>query len=97
VDAPTLPATVRVIVRDWLNANNIVLLQPGHNAVVDTGQCAHETLDLLRQPHHLGAEPLHLVVSTHCHSDHSATTWAATRFWRAPTAAQWLCRKVERR
>lgn len=71
-DAPTLPATVRVIVRDWLNANSIVLLQPEGNAVVDTGHlsCAQQTLALLRRPQYLGTDPLHLVVNTHCHSDH---------------------------
>jgi glyoxylase-like metal-dependent hydrolase (beta-lactamase superfamily II) len=61
-----------VIVRDWLNANNIVLLQPGHNVVVDTGYLshAHHTLRLLCQRQHLGVEPLQLVVNTHWHSDH---------------------------
>jgi hypothetical protein len=38
---PTLPVTVRVVVRDWLNANNIVLLQPAYNVVIDSGYVSH--------------------------------------------------------
>jgi glyoxylase-like metal-dependent hydrolase (beta-lactamase superfamily II) len=61
-----------VIVRDWLNANSIVLLQPDYNVVVDTGCSSHadQTLALVRRPEHLGDESLQLVVNTHCHSDH---------------------------
>ncbi len=85
----TLPGTVRVIVRDWLNANNIVLLQPGHNVVVDTGYLshAHHTLALLRQPQHLGSEPLQLVVNTHCHSDHMGGNTLLARTYGCPVAA----------
>jgi glyoxylase-like metal-dependent hydrolase (beta-lactamase superfamily II) len=86
--ASALPATVRVIVRDWLNANNVVLLQPGHNVIVDTGYVshAHETLALLRQPEHLGSEPLHLVANTHCHSDHMGGNALLARTYGCPVA-----------
>jgi len=42
-EIPPLPNTVRVVVRDWLNANSIVLLQPGCNVVVDTGYVVTRT------------------------------------------------------
>lgn len=67
-----LPAGVRFIERDWLNANSVLLKSPGDNILVDTGfmACVHETLDLLSRPGNLGAERLHRIVNTHCHCDH---------------------------
>ena len=52
MSVPRLPASVRVLVRDWLSANNVLLLQPGHNVLVDTGYVsrAHEMLEKLRDP-----------------------------------------------
>jgi glyoxylase-like metal-dependent hydrolase (beta-lactamase superfamily II) len=83
-----LPITVRVIVRDWLNANSIVLLQPGYNVVVDTGYSSHanQTLALVRQPEHLGDEPIQLVVNTHCHSDHMGGNALLARTYGCPVA-----------
>jgi glyoxylase-like metal-dependent hydrolase (beta-lactamase superfamily II) len=86
--ASVLPPTIRVIRRDWFNANNILLLQPGHNVVVDTGYVshAHDTLALLRQPQHLGSEALHLIVNTHCHSDHMGGNALLARTYGCPVA-----------
>lgn len=83
-----LPATVKVIVRDWLNANNIVLLQPDHNVVIDTGYVAHaqQTLALLMSSENVGHEPLHLVVNTHCHSDHMGGNALLARTYGCPIA-----------
>ena len=83
-----LPITVRVIVRDWLNSNSIVLLQPDHNVVVDTGYSsqAQPTLALLREPEHLGDSALHLVINTHCHSDHMGDNALLTRTYGGPVA-----------
>jgi glyoxylase-like metal-dependent hydrolase (beta-lactamase superfamily II) len=79
---------VRVIVRDWLSANHIVLLQPGCNVVVDTGHVsrAQETLERLRSPQFLGEGPLHLIVNTHCHSDHMGGNALLARTYHAPVA-----------
>jgi glyoxylase-like metal-dependent hydrolase (beta-lactamase superfamily II) len=67
-----LPASVRVLVRGWLNSNSIVLLQPGDNVLVDSGYCTHreETLGLLASRFGLDREPLERLINTHCHSDH---------------------------
>jgi glyoxylase-like metal-dependent hydrolase (beta-lactamase superfamily II) len=68
----SLPPSVRVIVRGWLNCNQVVLRAPGDNVVVDSGYCGHreETLELLAGPAGLEGEPLERLVNTHCHSDH---------------------------
>lgn len=68
----SLPPSVRVIVRGWLNCNQVVLLEAGNNVLVDSGYCSHreETLELLAGPGGLDGGPLERLVNTHCHSDH---------------------------
>lgn len=70
--APLLPQTVRVIVRGWLNCNQIVLLAPGDNVLVDSGYCTHRerTLERLASREGLDRQPLERLINTHCHSDH---------------------------
>lgn len=67
-----LPASVRVLVRGWLNCNQVVLLAPGDNVLVDSGYCTHRerTLELLASPAGLDRAPLERLINTHCHSDH---------------------------
>jgi glyoxylase-like metal-dependent hydrolase (beta-lactamase superfamily II) len=85
---PPLPITARVIVRDWLNADSIVLLQPDDNVVVDTGCSSHvdQTLALVRRSEHLGDESLQLVVNTHCHSEHMGGDAPLARTYSCPVA-----------
>lgn len=68
----SLPPSVRVIERGWLNCNQIALLSPGDNVLVDSGYCTHRerTLELLASRAGLDREPLERLVNTHCHSDH---------------------------
>src|SRR6185369_2434134 len=68
----TLPPSVRVIVRGWLNSNQVVMLAPGDNVLVDSGYCSHRerTLELLASRAGLDRQPLERLVNTHCHSDH---------------------------
>jgi glyoxylase-like metal-dependent hydrolase (beta-lactamase superfamily II) len=70
--APVLPPSVRVIVRGWLNSNQVVLLAPGDNVLIDSGYCTHreQTLARLAGPEGLDGEPLERLINTHCHSDH---------------------------
>jgi glyoxylase-like metal-dependent hydrolase (beta-lactamase superfamily II) len=65
-----LPDSIRVVVRGWLNCNQVVLHAPGDNVLVDSGYCTHRerTLELVRAA--LASEPLERLVNTHCHSDH---------------------------
>ena len=66
------PATVRPIVRGWLNSNQVALLAPGDNVLVDSGYCTHRerTLEILASRAGLDRQPLERLVNTHCHSDH---------------------------
>lgn len=68
----TLPPSVRVIERGWLNCNQVVMLAPGDNLLIDSGYCTHreQTLELLAGPSGLDREPLERLINTHCHSDH---------------------------
>jgi glyoxylase-like metal-dependent hydrolase (beta-lactamase superfamily II) len=70
--APSLPASIRPIVRGWLNANQVVLLAPRDNVLVDSGYCTHreQTLELLASRDGLDRQPLERLINTHCHSDH---------------------------
>ena len=70
--APNLPPSLRVLVRGWLNCNQVVMLAPGDNVLVDSGYCTHRerTLELLAGPRGLDRQPLERLVNTHCHSDH---------------------------
>ena len=70
--APSLPPTVSVLVRGWLNCNSVVLRSPGDNVLIDSGYCTHreQTLEKVAGPGGLEAEPLERLINTHCHSDH---------------------------
>jgi glyoxylase-like metal-dependent hydrolase (beta-lactamase superfamily II) len=70
--APSLPPSLRVIVRGWLNCNQVVMLAPRDNVLIDSGYCTHreQTLERLAGPEGLDGEPLERLINTHCHSDH---------------------------
>lgn len=80
---PSMPS-LRVIVRGWLNCNQILLLDDGGNVVIDTGHSAgaDETLALLQAPENLGNRPLARVINTHCHADHMGGNAALIRRYR---------------
>ena len=67
-----LPPSLRVIVRGWLNCNQVVMLARGDNVLVDSGYCTHRerTLELLASREGLDRQPLERLINTHCHSDH---------------------------
>jgi glyoxylase-like metal-dependent hydrolase (beta-lactamase superfamily II) len=69
---PDLPSSVSVLVRGWLNCNQIVMRAPGDNVLVDSGYCGHRerTLELLAGREGLDRQPLEHLINTHCHSDH---------------------------
>ncbi len=81
-----LPDSVRVVVRGWLNCNQVLLRSPGGHVLVDSGYsaCAQETLARLRDPAVLGGEPLAALVNTHCHSDHIGGNAAIVRAYGCP-------------
>jgi glyoxylase-like metal-dependent hydrolase (beta-lactamase superfamily II) len=65
-----LPASMRVLERGWLSANNILFAGRDGAVLVDTGYVTHapQTLALVR--HALGGRGLDRIVNTHLHSDH---------------------------
>lgn len=80
-----LPPQIRVIVRDWLNANQVVLCGGEGNVLVDTGYVtrARDTLALLAAE--LRGEPVDLLVNTHCHTDHMGCNAAVQRVYGCRT------------
>jgi glyoxylase-like metal-dependent hydrolase (beta-lactamase superfamily II) len=67
---PRLPATVQVIERGWLSANNILLFDGDTATLIDSGYISHaaQTVALVR--HALAGRPLSRVINTHAHADH---------------------------
>src|SRR5204863_4251569 len=67
-----IPSSVRVIVRGFLNCNQVVLRAPGANVLIDSGYCTHgeRTLELVAGTGGLAGEGLARLVNTHCHTDH---------------------------
>ncbi|HEX7581409.1 MAG TPA: MBL fold metallo-hydrolase [Thermoanaerobaculia bacterium] len=86
--ASHFPPQLKVIVRDWLSANNILLKSKEGHVLVDSGyvQNVPRTLELLAAEGALGSEPLALVANTHCHSDHMGGNAALTRLYGCPVA-----------
>jgi len=83
-----LPPNVRVFVRDWLSANNVLLKGSDGHVLIDTGYATHAplTLALLASPDGIGQAPLALVVNTHGHSDHVGGNAALVQKYGCPVA-----------
>jgi glyoxylase-like metal-dependent hydrolase (beta-lactamase superfamily II) len=80
---PGLPDSVRVIVRGWLNCNQVVLRAPGANVLVDSGYVSHRERTLALVEAALEGEPLARLINTHCHSDHMGGNAAIARRYGA--------------
>lgn len=59
-----------VIERGWLNCNQIVLLSPDRNVLIDSGYGKRTAATIGYVEEALGAATLHQLINTHCHSDH---------------------------
>ena len=75
----TLPPQVRVIVRDWLNANHILLAGRDRAVMVDSGYGRDTNMTLAKLSIELAGRPLDWLVNTHCHSDHMGGNAAVRR------------------
>jgi len=75
----TLPPQVRVIVRDWLNANHILLKGRDRIVLADSGYGRDATITLAKVSAELAGRPLDWLVNTHCHSDHMGGNAAVRR------------------
>lgn len=83
--ASALPESIRVFERGWLSSNNVLLVDEGRAALVDTGYATHaeQTLALVR--HALGRRALDLIVNTHLHSDHCGGNARLQAHWPCAT------------
>lgn len=65
-----LPASLHVLERGWLSANNILCFDGKQATLVDSGYVTHaeQTVELVR--HALDGKSLTRLVNTHSHSDH---------------------------
>ena len=75
----TLPPQVRVIVRDWLNSNHILLKGRDRTVLVDSGYGRDATITLAKVSAEFAGTPLDWLVNTHCHSDHMGGNAAVRR------------------
>lgn len=81
IPLPAAAPNVKVLVRGWLNCNQIVINQPDDNVVIDAGYHAHSdaTLALLRTPEVGEKKNYSRLINTHCHSDHMGGNAAIQR------------------
>ena len=85
MNPPVLPPQIRVIVRDWLNANQILLRGREGNVLVDTGYVTRAPTTLALVQECLSGARVDLLVNTHCHSDHMGCNAAVQRVYGCPT------------
>ena len=79
---------MRVFVRDWLSANNILLNDGDGSVIIDTGYVRHAPLTLALVASRQGVDGgvLAKIVNTHCHSDHMGGNAALKRAYGCPIA-----------
>src|SRR5688500_1130134 len=88
MNSVVLAPGLQAIVRDWLDANHVLITGRHECVLIDTGCSAHaeHTLALLRAPDALGGRPLDRIVNTHCHSDHMGGNVVIANAYRAPVS-----------
>jgi glyoxylase-like metal-dependent hydrolase (beta-lactamase superfamily II) len=88
VNRPKFPLQMRVFVRDWLSANNVVLKGGDGNVIIDTSYVRHAPLTLALVASRQGVDGggLAKIVNTHCHSDHMGGNAALKRAYGCPIA-----------
>ena len=68
--SPPLPASMRVLERGWLSANNILFLEGEKASLVDSGYVSHAEQTVQLVSHELDGRQLTRLINTHSHSDH---------------------------
>lgn len=81
----TLAPGLKAIVRDWLDANHVLITGHDESVLIDTGSSEHAqcTLELLQRDSALAGQRLDRIVNTHCHSDHMGGNAALARAFGA--------------
>ena len=65
-----LPASIHVLERGWLSANNILFLEGENATLVDSGYVTHATQTVELVGKALDGRRLKRLINTHSHSDH---------------------------
>lgn len=65
-----LPASIHVLERGWLSANNILFLEGENATLVDSGYVTHAAQTVALVGHALDGRRLKRLINTHSHSDH---------------------------
>jgi len=65
-----LPASIQVLERGWLSANNILFFEGENATLVDSGYVTHAAQTVHLVGHALAGRTLHRLINTHSHSDH---------------------------
>ena len=76
-----LPASMQVVERGWLSANNILFCGREETTLVDTGYVTHAPQTLALVEHALLGRRLDRIVNTHLHSDHCGGNAALQEAW----------------
>ena len=77
-----LPVEMRVLVRGWLNCNQILLADGDAHVLIDSGYHTHaeDTLALLQA----NTRRISRLINTHCHSDHIGGNAAVAAHYACP-------------
>ena len=67
---PRLPASLLVLERGWLSANNILFFDGDQATLVDSGYVTHASQTVALVDHALAGRRLTRLINTHSHSDH---------------------------
>lgn len=86
MDSVVLAPGIQAIVRDWLDANHVLVTGNDECVLIDTGCSVNveRSLALLRAPEALGSRRLSRIVNTHCHSDHMGGNARIASAFQAP-------------
>lgn len=82
----TVAPGVQVIVRDWLNANHVLIKSSNECVLIDSGYGAQarQTMRRIGAEDALRGRRLDRLINTHCHSDHMGGNAALARVYGCP-------------
>jgi glyoxylase-like metal-dependent hydrolase (beta-lactamase superfamily II) len=81
IPLPQRAPNIKVLVRGWLNCNQIVINGETDNVVIDAGYHSHApaTIAMLNEPEISEHKKYSRLINTHCHSDHMGGNAALQR------------------
>ncbi len=81
IPLPQVAPHVKVLVRGWLNCNQVIINQTANNILIDAGYHSHAdlTIAMLRDSGVSDDKNYFQLINTHCHSDHMGGNAAIQR------------------